>query len=220
MARLFEQGEVTTPDTTEKLASGKSGSPTSNITIANFVAWLNTVLGFLKISSNLADGDAPTMRTNLDVYSTTEIDDELALKADSDNVLEKDNTTAFTPTADFHPATKKYVDSAGGEVVYSAYCYEVDDGTVDPSSNIHERINSSFISQFGKNIEDQYIFTLASSITESTFEEAYMIFITAYGASTAESRTYKYYWVDSTHFWVDFEADTPMRFQIEIKKYN
>lgn len=36
----------------------------------------------------------------------------LDLKADKSNVLEKDNTTAFTPTADNHPATKKYVDDA------------------------------------------------------------------------------------------------------------
>lgn len=114
MARIFEQGEVTTPDTTEKLASGKSGSPTSNITWANVVTWLNSVLGFLKISSNLSDGDAPTMRTNLDVYSTTEVDDELILKADKTNVLEKDNTTSYTPTSDYHPATKKYVDDLNG----------------------------------------------------------------------------------------------------------
>ena len=29
-------------------------------------------------------------------------------------VLMKDNTTAFTPTADYQPATKKYVDDAAG----------------------------------------------------------------------------------------------------------
>lgn len=29
-------------------------------------------------------------------------------------VLLKDNTTAFTPTADYQPATKKYVDDNGG----------------------------------------------------------------------------------------------------------
>ena len=29
-------------------------------------------------------------------------------------VLMKDNTTAFTPTADYQPATKKYVDEAAG----------------------------------------------------------------------------------------------------------
>ena len=33
-------------------------------------------------------------------------------KADKTNVLEKDNTTSFTPTQDFHPATKKYVDDS------------------------------------------------------------------------------------------------------------
>ena len=34
-------------------------------------------------------------------------------KADKDNVLELDNTTAFTPDADYEPATKKYVDDIG-----------------------------------------------------------------------------------------------------------
>lgn len=33
-------------------------------------------------------------------------------KADKTNVLELDNTTAFTPEADYEPATKKYVDDA------------------------------------------------------------------------------------------------------------
>ena len=36
--------------------------------------------------------------------------DAINLRALKSNVLEKDNTTAFTPTADYHPATKKYVD--------------------------------------------------------------------------------------------------------------
>ncbi|MHA1737415.1 MAG: LamG domain-containing protein [Candidatus Heimdallarchaeota archaeon] len=35
----------------------------------------------------------------------------LDLKADASNVLEKDNTTEFTPDADYEPATKKYVDA-------------------------------------------------------------------------------------------------------------
>lgn len=32
-------------------------------------------------------------------------------KADKTNVIEKDSTTAYTPTADYHPANKLYVDS-------------------------------------------------------------------------------------------------------------
>ena len=34
----------------------------------------------------------------------------LDLKADKSNVLEKNGTTAYTPAASYHPATKKYVD--------------------------------------------------------------------------------------------------------------
>lgn len=35
---------------------------------------------------------------------------DISWKADKTNVLEKDNTTSYTPTANYHPATKKYVD--------------------------------------------------------------------------------------------------------------
>lgn len=31
-------------------------------------------------------------------------------KADKSNVIEKNNTSSFTPTGNYHPATKKYVD--------------------------------------------------------------------------------------------------------------
>ena len=40
----------------------------------------------------------------------TDLQTALDLKADKANVLELDNTTSFTPTLDYHPATKKYVD--------------------------------------------------------------------------------------------------------------
>jgi hypothetical protein len=48
---------------------------------------------------------------------TTEQEQEIAKiadKADKSNVLELDNTDEFTPTADYHPATKKYVDDVSG----------------------------------------------------------------------------------------------------------
>lgn len=110
--RLFEQSEETTPgNLSDRLAYGRNGVPTKNITWTNIVAWLNSALSFLKSSSNLSDvDDVAAARTNLDVYDTTTIDDGLDLKADKSNVLEKDNTTTYTPTQDYHPATKKYVD--------------------------------------------------------------------------------------------------------------
>lgn len=46
----------------------------------------------------------------------------LDAKADKVNVLELDNTDAFTPSADYEPATKKYVDDAGtGDMETSTY---------------------------------------------------------------------------------------------------
>jgi hypothetical protein len=41
-------------------------------------------------------------------------DQDLSWLASKTNVLELDNTDAFTPTADYHPATKKYVDDNVG----------------------------------------------------------------------------------------------------------
>ena len=40
-----------------------------------------------------------------------------ALQTKINNVLFKNNTTAFTPTADYHPATKKYADDLFGNAV-------------------------------------------------------------------------------------------------------
>lgn len=48
--------------------------------------------------------------------------EEMESKAYSADVIKKDNTTAFTPTWNYHPATKKYVDdTAAGKVSNTAY---------------------------------------------------------------------------------------------------
>jgi hypothetical protein len=52
----------------------------------------------------------------------TDLQAALDSKADKSNVLELDNTSAFTPSADYEPATKKYVDdNAGGTIPNAAY---------------------------------------------------------------------------------------------------
>ena len=48
-------------------------------------------------------------------------------KADKVNVLEKNNTTSYTPTADYHPATKKYTDDNDTYI-----------GTSAPTNNVVE----------------------------------------------------------------------------------
>ena len=59
----------------------------------------------------------------------------LANKADSNDVLTKTNTAEFTPTADYQPATKKYVDdivieAGGGDMLKSVYDKD-NDGIID-----------------------------------------------------------------------------------------
>ena len=49
------------------------------------------------------------------------------LKALAGNVLQKDNTTVFTPTGDYNPATKKYVDSKVTALRFVYECTGVDD---------------------------------------------------------------------------------------------
>lgn len=57
--------------------------------------------------TNTGDQDISGISTNASNISTLDTN-----KADKSNVLELDNTDTFTPTADYHPATKKYVDDA------------------------------------------------------------------------------------------------------------
>ena len=52
----------------------------------------------------------------------------LNTKANKTDVLQKDNTTAYTPTQPYHPATKSYADS----VVAQAVLGSVPDGSITP----------------------------------------------------------------------------------------
>ena len=45
-------------------------------------------------------------------FVTTTLQGELELRANVSDVLTKTNTTSYTPTANYHPATKKYVDDS------------------------------------------------------------------------------------------------------------
>ncbi len=60
-------------------------------------------------ASDTTEAKYITKENAMDGFAT---DAELALKADKDNVLELDNTDAFTPDSDYEPATKKYVDDS------------------------------------------------------------------------------------------------------------
>jgi hypothetical protein len=102
-----------------RIALGKSATPASNITLTAFLAWLMTKLGFLKITNNLSDvNNKVTARANLGVYSTSQVDTELAKKAalyqaGTGAVLGVANTSIFNPTSNYHPATLRNVKNIG-----------------------------------------------------------------------------------------------------------
>jgi hypothetical protein len=113
--KLFELTQAT-PTDDMVLAAGKTLTPSINITFTNLYALLLTKLGFLKTASNLSDlPNVETARTNLGTYSTTEIDAAVGakatlLQAGSGSVIGVANTAVYTPSANYHPSTKKYVD--------------------------------------------------------------------------------------------------------------
>lgn len=73
---------------------------------ANIPVLLEGELGYTTDSKCLFIGSATG---NIELGKLVDILSAIAVKANKTNVLEKDNVTVFTPTADYHPATKKFV---------------------------------------------------------------------------------------------------------------
>jgi hypothetical protein len=117
--RLFEQSTTTDPALTLRLPLGKASTPASNITLTAFIAWLMTKLTFLKVSNNLSDlNSVASARSNLQVYSTTQVDTEIAKKATlyqagSGAVIGVANTSIYNPTTNYHPAMYRNVKNIG-----------------------------------------------------------------------------------------------------------
>jgi len=69
-----------------------------------------------KITTSDVDEGTNLYYTDARVTANSTVTALWADKADKSNVLELDNTTAFTPSADYEPATKKYVDDSGTNI--------------------------------------------------------------------------------------------------------
>lgn len=94
------------------------------------------------VSSNTVARHSHLNKSILDIITQTLIDtwNTISNKADTSNVLTLDNTTAFNPTLDYHPATKKYVidsmTSAGlGDMLKSQYD-TTNNGIVDNAEKV------------------------------------------------------------------------------------
>ena len=96
------------------------------------------------LSKNDFTDDYKAKLDNLDAN----ISETLAGKADKTEVLTKTNTAAFTPTADYQPATKKYVDDlasnkGGGDMMKAVYDQDAS-GTVDDSDKLGGQLPSYY----------------------------------------------------------------------------
>lgn len=83
--KLFDLGLNATPSLTRRIAIGELGALSENMTLEQLLA---------------------IVTTDLDVYTQDEVNALLL------EYLSKTNLTPYTPTSDYHPATKKYVDDA------------------------------------------------------------------------------------------------------------
>jgi hypothetical protein len=94
-------------------------------------------------------------------------DQDLSGYALKSNVLEKDNTTAYTPTTDYHPATKKFVEDsiteAGGHTYEQIYDLvgtmvtgNTETGITVTYDDATDKLNFEVASQTDNNFTDAY----------------------------------------------------------------
>lgn len=76
--------------------------------------------------------------TDADKPISTAQAEALELKADKINVLEKDNEAAFTPTSNYHPSTKKYVDDVAASLVLG----QIPDGSLTAEKLASESVTA------------------------------------------------------------------------------
>ena len=125
---------VTSANTTGKLVSWKIFKD-SVTALAVLLTWNQTVAGTKTFSTSPVVPSKTSAATNTGTAIATEA--QVYLKANTSDVLTKTNTTSFTPSANYHPATKKYVDdTVAWKVSDTAYSASWDWVTsVAPSKN-------------------------------------------------------------------------------------
>jgi len=104
---LFDLSLNATPPLTRRIAIGEAGALSENMTLPQFAAFVTE---------------------NIDTYTKGEINSLL------NNYLAKNNLASYTPSQNYHPATKKYVDDEIAGVYLTKGVVSIPDISVD--SNI------------------------------------------------------------------------------------
>lgn len=98
--------------------------------------------------NNTSDADKPISTAVQTALNSKANNSALDLKANKSDVLTKTNTTSFTPSSDYHPATKKYVDDSvssagGGDMLKNVYD-TTNNGVVDNSEKLGGQLPSYY----------------------------------------------------------------------------
>lgn len=114
---VFSLPENNNPDPTNRLVYGKEGTPSKTISFNSLTTWMQSKLGFLKVSENLNDlNNKVVARESIGVYSKEFINSELNKKASllqtgSGAALGINNEAVYVPDPDkpYNPATVNFV---------------------------------------------------------------------------------------------------------------
>lgn len=206
--RAFELTTTDDPAGTMRLIMGKASTPAVNMTIATFLTWIYSKLGFLKVTSNLSDlNNKSTARSNLSVYSQTQVDEALALKATlyqagSGSVLGTANTSVYNPSAKYHPATLRNVNNVGMQIILAG------SGLKDGSAATETYRNSNVLAAgftYEKTATGTY------NITHNLGSTSYMVMVVATSSASFEkfvgfTKLYKF----ANYFTIHFGDDTSL----------
>lgn len=136
-----------------KLAGIESGAQVNSVTsVAGKTGTITLIkddvgLGNVDNTSDLDKPVSAAMQNALNLkVNTSVLNTELAKKADKSEVLTKTNTVSFTPTGNYQPATKKYVDDSvsaagGGDMLQTVYDSN-GDGVVDSADTAANAVNA------------------------------------------------------------------------------
>jgi hypothetical protein len=115
--KLFALSEVTDPATDMRVAIGKDGTLSVNITLADLIQFVTDNSEMLTISkiNSFSATDKTSLRDALQVYSQAIINTNFSRKYTStvNGALQTDNLTPYAPTSIYHPATVKHVQFGG-----------------------------------------------------------------------------------------------------------
>ena len=142
-----------------------------------------------------------TTAVDLTGYATEEyVNNSIINKANTSDVLTKTNTTTFTPSADYHPATKKYVDeklTGSDKITYNAPSSSANLSFSSLNPKAGSVIRCTILYSLGDTWGSQVALNTTNSSTKNNYEIQYLNDNKAFANTNGA--------VYGGHFYLDYE---------------